>query len=58
MTRLRTIRTICCHCGSLIRDGETLDGCVSHGICPECLAERYPDLPEEEVENDDSENAG
>ena len=31
------MRTICAWCQKVIRDGELIDGQVSHGICTDCL---------------------
>jgi len=47
------IKAICAWCSALIREGETIDGHVTHGICPECAkkflegewSERWPDSP-------------
>lgn len=32
------VKTICCECGDLIRDGRTIDGAVSHGFCERCMS--------------------
>lgn len=32
------MKTICSKCGKLIKDGKTLDGLVSHGICETCAS--------------------
>ena len=37
MVMSETIKTVCCICGKVIRDGKTIDGKVSHGICDGCL---------------------
>lgn len=31
------IKTFCAWCGALIKDGPTVNGLVSHGICEACL---------------------
>jgi len=33
----KRIKTICCECGSIIHDGITVKGAVSHGFCERCL---------------------
>jgi len=30
---MKQIKTICCVCQEIIRDGETINGMVSHGYC-------------------------
>lgn len=30
------MKTICAWCGAEMRDGETADGRISHGLCPRC----------------------
>ena len=34
----QNIKTVCCECGDLIRDGVTLDGYVSPGFCARCYS--------------------
>jgi hypothetical protein len=36
------MKTICAWCTVLIKDGETVDGRVSHGICSKCFAAVAP----------------
>ena len=31
------LKAVCCICGTVYRDGETVDGHVSHGYCPRCF---------------------
>ncbi len=31
------LRTICSWCGKVMREGDTPDARVSHGICPACI---------------------
>lgn len=31
-----TLKGICCICGIVYREGETIDGKASHGYCPRC----------------------
>lgn len=30
------IKTVCCECGTVIHDGPTKDGMMSHGYCDQC----------------------
>ena len=30
------IKCICCVCGIVYRDGETINGYASHGLCDQC----------------------
>lgn len=31
-----SIKQVCCLCQKVIRDGATIDGMVSHGLCERC----------------------
>ena len=42
------LKAICANCGVTIREGETIDGKVSHGVCLPCQKELYPFLFEPE----------
>ena len=33
------VKTVCAWCGKTIKEGETINGKVSHGICPKCKKE-------------------
>jgi len=37
------LRCECAWCGRLMRDGKTINGNFSHGICPECTEEILSD---------------
>ena len=41
------IRTVCCVCGDLIKDGPTVDGQSSHGICSACEPKMLADIDRE-----------
>lgn len=51
--------TICCNCKRIKHDGEWADVKVSdvendnltHGICPKCVKELYPDIADEVLGN-------
>jgi len=40
------MKTICAWCNKVLTDGDTPDGMLSHGICPDCLKEliRSPEV--------------
>jgi len=35
---LAKIKTVCCECGDVIKEGPTKSGLVSHGYCARCAA--------------------
>ena len=40
------MKTICAWCNKVLTEGDTPDGMLSHGICPDCLEEliRTPEI--------------
>lgn len=46
------IKTICCECGDLIRDGRTINGYVSHGYCKRCAKILMAIIKSEEKRNE------
>lgn len=39
---VKDVKTICAWCDKVMKEGETVDGKSSHGICLECLEKFYP----------------
>ena len=49
----RILKAVCCVCGKIYREGETINGHVTHGYCPEhyyeIMAEIISENPGEEL---------
>jgi NMD protein affecting ribosome stability and mRNA decay len=43
------LKGICCVCGIVYREGETINGKASHGLCPQCF-----DVEMEKIRSDDN----
>ncbi len=46
MKQKQDIKVLCAWCNSLINEGVTMDGQVSHGICPDCHSAFLSDKPQ------------
>jgi len=44
------MKVICSNCKTIIKEGETIDGLVSHGLCFDFLQELYPTCANEVIE--------
>ena len=45
---MKTIKVVCCDCGKVIRDGDLIDGKVSHSYCEPCYDKVMNELKRED----------
>jgi NMD protein affecting ribosome stability and mRNA decay len=47
---IKQIRSVCMYCGKVTKKNEVEPPLISHGICDQCLEERFPSsqYPEQE----------